>query len=332
MILPRGPFRVEFEVLSVCNLDCVYCYAKPFTNLMPELGKLKYLFSKTSEEINPFEIVILGGEPFLRRDIIEILDYAYKVFNGNIGISTNGTRLANLSAVELKKMKSIFAFKNNANLQISIDSINPNINDKTRGLAKQSIKGMDILDRNGIQFSVGIVLTNHNSNDVIETVKYLLLNYSNIQLINLEPIQPTSTLGYKKYNELRCDSKRMFGLHTEINKLKHDLSRDDVRISGIVNNGCDKENHNDTLMETYGFKKCTAGLLRAGVFANGDVTPCVTIRDVSIGNLYSESWGDIWQRSLDRYLRLGMEGGQCQLNFRRKELNHALQIKEKSRF
>ena len=69
------------------------------------------------------------------------------------------------------------------------------------------------------------------------------------------------------------------------------------------------------MIDKYNFKSCTAGLLRSGVLVSGDVTPCVTIRDVALGNLYQDSWKEIWNRARERFLGLKeTAGGQCTIN------------------
>jgi MoaA/NifB/PqqE/SkfB family radical SAM enzyme len=317
MILPDFPFRVEFEVISVCNLDCAYCYAKPLTHMTPPIEHLQYLFEKTKEEANPFETILLGGEPFLRRDIIDVIQLASRTFEYGVGISTNGTLLSRLSRdrriFELEK-----AVKNGVSLQISMDSVDPKVNEKTRGNTRAVLEGLRTLEEYDIPFSVGIVLTTSNAGDVVATSRQLLTRFGQLKTINLEPLQPTMALG-EDYFGLRLDSEKMVQTLKAVNGVVADLGRKDVKTVGVIEDCSKIEEGTTPLLETYGFKSCTAGLLRAGVFANGEVTPCVTLRDVSLGNLYSESWRDIWKRSKERFLSLDSEGGQCHLNNLRRD-------------
>lgn len=76
----------------------------------------------------------------------------------------------------------------------------------------------------------------------------------------------------------------------------------------------------EPLINNYKFGTCSAGLLRAGVKVNGDVTPCLLLRNVSVGNLYKETWGDIWNKSKERYLSMNVNRRQCTVeNLVRKE-------------
>jgi MoaA/NifB/PqqE/SkfB family radical SAM enzyme len=319
MILPNYPFRIEFELLSTCNLDCVYCYAKPFSNFTPSFDNISYLFKKTAE-VKPFEVVLLGGEPFIRKDVLDIIEFANDTFKHGVGISTNGTMLKRLSEEDLSRLKLLINEGKN-NIQVSIDSLNSNINDSIRGKTLESLKGIKTLDENGIQFSVGIVLTKANKTDVSSTINALLSDFKNLRGINLEPLQPTLTLG-SSYKNLKLNFNEMVKIYKEALSIRNNKARNIVRIDGVIDS-C-YNNKTTPLLNEYKFGKCTAGLLRSGVLVNGDVTPCLTIRDEVLGNLYSESWEAIWARSKERYLSLEMEGGQCKLNLLRTEQKEKL--------
>ncbi|MDE1857079.1 MAG: radical SAM protein [Candidatus Micrarchaeota archaeon] len=320
MILPDLPFRVEFEVTSTCNLECVGCYWKSSTNKHPELEDLDFLFRKTQAEVDPFEIIILGGEPFIRRDIIDVLERADSTFKSGVGMSTNGTLLDGLGDDKWRRLKLLTEKDKGLSLQVSLDSLNPEVNDKSRGKTRETIKGIDALERHGVQFSVGIVLTSINASDVMDTARGLLSNYKCLDSINLEPLQPTISMTYDSYNALRLSSESMVGIYNGVNRLASEAGRKDVKIVGVVEECTLALGDNQPLIDTYGFKTCTAGLLRSGVFVDGTVTPCVTIRNVPLGNLYTESWREIWSRSKERFMNLDIAGGQCILNiFRDKD-------------
>ncbi len=310
MILPDFPLRVEFEISGVCNLKCTCCYAKPFSNYFPPAESLQYLFEKTEKEAQPFEVILLGGEPFARKDIINVVELALKTFKHGVGISTNGTLLERLSETDVTRLRESAA--NGLSVQVSIDSIDPAINNITRGKTKNVINGLNLLEKYEIPFSVGIVLTTANEADVVKTSEYLSARYAQLRVLNLEPLQPSLGLG-DVYFQLRVDPQKMVNIYKSVSRLVS-VSRNDVKVVGVVEDCQTIKEGVQPLIETYDFKSCMAGLLRAGVLTNGDVTPCVTIRDLSLGNLYVDSWRDIWKRSKERFLSLNHEGRQCQLN------------------
>ena len=311
-VYPDFPFRVEFEVTSVCNLDCKYCYAKPFTWETPSFQKIEYLFKKTKEEADPFEAVLVGGEPFIRTDMISLIELANNVFRRGVQISTNGTLLSRLNKKQLLRLKK--TINDGASLQVSIDSFNPSVNDVTRGKTLESINGINTLEKNGIPFSVGIVFTNVNSNDIVATTSKLIKEYSYLVSLNLEPLQPTSILG-TEYFELKQDRAKMRKLFTLINGIIKANGRDEIKLYGIVEDCSASVKFETPVLDKYAFKTCTAGLLRAAVFVDGSVTPCSLIRDIKIGNLYTDSWVTMWQRSKERFESIKNSGvSQCAIN------------------
>ena len=311
-VYPNFPFRVEFEVTSVCNLDCKYCYAKPFTWKTPSFQKMEYLFKKTKDEADPFEAVLVGGEPFIRKDMVSLIELANNVFRRGVQISTNGTLLSRLDKKQLLRLKN--AVNNGASLQVSMDSFDPKVNDVTRGKTKESIDGINTLEKSGIPFSVGIVFTNINSNDIVATTSKLIKEYSYLVSLNLEPLQPTSILGVE-YFELKQERTEMRKLFNLVNGVIRAHGRNEIKLYGIVEDCSASVKFETPVLDKYAFKTCTAGLVRAAVFVDGSVTPCSLIRDIKIGNLYTDSWINIWQRSKERFESIKDSGvSQCAIN------------------
>ena len=67
------PKRNVYELLSQCNYRCVHCFVD-HTNQMPSKEDIIKIMSKAIFEGVP-GIVWTGGEPFLRKDIFEIMDW-----------------------------------------------------------------------------------------------------------------------------------------------------------------------------------------------------------------------------------------------------------------
>ncbi|MCL5440831.1 MAG: radical SAM protein [Candidatus Marsarchaeota archaeon] len=325
MPTPSYPFRIEFEITTVCNLNCIYCYAKPFTNKIPSLKDIKYLFGKTEIEAHPFEIVLVGGEPFVRKDIIDVLQYARDTFvSASIGISTNGTLLSRLTEKQLTKLKNIS--EGLPIIQVSLDSTDPSTNDLTRGLSRLTMKGIKTLDMYGIPFSVGIIPTIFNRESILGTVRLLLTESQSVRMINIETLQPTYTMNSKVFYNLRINSDQQRLLRRAINEEIQASGRRDVKVSAEYsiedNVGC-----SNSLIDNYGLTTCTAGLFRAGVFVDGTVTPCLLVRNVNLGNLFDESWDVIWEKSRSRFFEITERAGQCTIeNLLRKS---APKIKQK---
>ena len=98
-------FGVVYDITYLCNLNCLHCgvnakcvrdvdkhlyYEKNFDEVIVILEKI-HNYIKT-RNIKCYFLMFGGGEPFIRKDIKEILKYASTLFGSeNIGINTNGT-------------------------------------------------------------------------------------------------------------------------------------------------------------------------------------------------------------------------------------------------
>lgn len=88
-----------------CNLNCIMCdLPKMFKNCKDlPLGTIKRII-RESKEIGFKELVLTGGEPLLRDDIFEIIQYA-KSKGFIINLNTNATLIENKLLKKLLKSK-----------------------------------------------------------------------------------------------------------------------------------------------------------------------------------------------------------------------------------
>ena len=307
VVLPKTPFRVELEVTTACNMNCIYCYAKPSSNQTPSIEDIEFLLTKIKNEAKPFEIVLLGGEPFLRKDIMDVIGLASQFFK-RFGLYTNGTLISRLDKEALDELRNLSA--NRHFIAVSLDSVNPSVNDVTRGLTSQTLKGLQVMEESGIDFSINSVCTVHNINTFEETMCYLLRNFKHFVGMYFGCLEPTSVLGVR-YFQLAVDEDSISVPKQRFNQLRKELKRDDVSILSR-----NKEYIDKSIFNKYEFSFCESGSTFGGVLVNGDVVPCPLIRSVKVGNLYTESWSDIWKRSIDNYKKnidYGVEGRKCGL-------------------
>lgn len=321
MILPAYPFRVEVEVTNICNLDCMYCYVphgKP-----KNLEKIEYVLAKTKAEADPFELVILGGEPFKRNDLLDILEFARAQSFTSIGMSTNGTLLSTQSEKQIGRLKELV--DSGLGLQVSLDSTNPEINNLTRDLGGATLDGIRLLEKNAIGFSIGIVITNLNYKSIKETVADLL-HYETLRSINLEVLEPSPNISIKDYVSLNINHNEKERLYGEVTTMVAERSGGKVPVLGIKPTATCADGV-EPLLNGYGFKACTAGLLKAAILSNGDVVPCVNLRSVRIGNIYQKSWKKIWSDASERFLSLQRGGPQCLFKELRREEKSRQEVK-----
>ncbi len=101
----RFPLRMMFELTYRCNFKCGHCYVPRSYGRKREL-KTKEVFSVLDElkEMGCFYLGFTGGEPFIRKDIMDILWYA-KRKGFEVIIYTNGSLIDENLAGELARLK-----------------------------------------------------------------------------------------------------------------------------------------------------------------------------------------------------------------------------------
>ncbi|MDD5097226.1 MAG: radical SAM protein [Candidatus Omnitrophica bacterium] len=97
--------RVMFELTYRCNFHCRHCYIPLKYRKQKEL-KTQDIFSILDQlaKMGCFYLGFTGGEPFLRKDIMEILWYAKKK-GFEIIVYTNGSLINKKLAKELSKLR-----------------------------------------------------------------------------------------------------------------------------------------------------------------------------------------------------------------------------------
>jgi radical SAM protein with 4Fe4S-binding SPASM domain len=117
------PLRYFLELTYRCNLACPYCYVGSDRN------KQELTFEDWKAVINqiPFYsiLTLVGGEPLLRKDFIEVLAYASKQVWGKVHVVSNGILINDEIIDAFIKYKLLL-------LSVSLDGFGEN-HDKNRG-------------------------------------------------------------------------------------------------------------------------------------------------------------------------------------------------------
>ena len=157
---------VQWDVNNECNLNCKHCrVSEKNDNEKLSLRDAKNLLAECW--YNGITMLNLsGGEPFLRSDIFEILDYSQKF--EDIVITTNGTLLNE------EKCKMLSTYKN-IKLSISLDGLEET-HDKFRrkkGAFKKVIDTLPLLDKYSIKYAIKYTLSKETANDAVSLLKLI---------------------------------------------------------------------------------------------------------------------------------------------------------------
>ncbi len=117
---------------TLCNIQCAHCFISSSpTNRSHEMLSLETVkrFLAEGEALGVKEYYFTGGEPFLNREIFEILEAALAL--GPVSVLTNGLLLRPESASRLRRLSD--ASEYSLDLRISIDGWDAATNDPVRG-------------------------------------------------------------------------------------------------------------------------------------------------------------------------------------------------------
>jgi mycofactocin biosynthetic radical S-adenosylmethionine protein MftC len=184
--LARGldaPICLTWELTYGCNLACVHCLSSSGRRDPRELTRSE-LFAVVDElaAMQVFYVNIGGGEPTLRPDFWDLLDYcvARKV---GVKFSTNGSRITPEAARRIASTDYV-------DVQISLDGATAATNDAIRGAGSYAtaIAAMDRLATAGMRgFKVSVVVTRENV-DQLDDLLALANRYgAQLRLTRLRP-------------------------------------------------------------------------------------------------------------------------------------------------
>ncbi|HEY4459804.1 MAG TPA: mycofactocin radical SAM maturase [Pseudonocardiaceae bacterium] len=157
-----APICLTWELTYACNLACVHCLSSSGRRDPGELSTAECLaLIDEFERMHVFYVNIGGGEPTVRSDFWEILDYAVDHHIG-VKFSTNGIKITRAAADRL-------AGSDYVDVQISLDGATETVNDAIRGAGsyRTAIRAMDNLAAAGATgFKVSVVVTRHNVDEL----------------------------------------------------------------------------------------------------------------------------------------------------------------------
>jgi mycofactocin biosynthetic radical S-adenosylmethionine protein MftC len=153
-----APICLTWELTYACNLACVHCLSSSGRRDPRELTteECRRVVDEL-QRMQVFYVNIGGGEPTVRRDFWELLDYA-TTHDVGVKFSTNGSRISAERAATL-------AANDYLDVQISLDGASAEVNDAVRGPGSYAtaLRAMEHLAAAGMEgFKLSVVVTRHN--------------------------------------------------------------------------------------------------------------------------------------------------------------------------
>ncbi|NME77495.1 mycofactocin radical SAM maturase [Rhodococcus sp. 105337] len=153
-----APICLTWELTYACNLSCVHCLSSSGKRDPRELSteQCKAIIDEL-QRMQVFYVNIGGGEPTVRSDFWELVDYATEHQVG-VKFSTNGVRID-------KKVAARLAASDYVDVQISLDGATAEVNDAVRGPGSfaMAVRALENLSEAGFRDAkISVVVTRHN--------------------------------------------------------------------------------------------------------------------------------------------------------------------------
>ncbi|MHB1539242.1 MAG: mycofactocin radical SAM maturase, partial [Solirubrobacteraceae bacterium] len=178
-----APICLTWELTYACNLACVHCLSSAGRRDPRELDTAACMrVIDELQRIQVFYVNVGGGEPTVRRDFWELLDYAT---HHDVGMkfSTNGSRIDAAAAARL-------AASDYVDVQISLDGATAEVNDAVRGSGSHAtaLAAMERLADAGLRgFKLSVVLTRANAGQLDELQRLAERYGAQLRLTRLRP-------------------------------------------------------------------------------------------------------------------------------------------------
>jgi len=278
------PLVMSWNVTRECNLKCSHCYinaaeGKLQNELTTQEGK--NLIDQISEVSHPL-LILSGGEPLMRSDIFELIEYGSSK-GLKMGLGSNGSLIDDQVARKLKKAGI-------ATVSISIDSNIPKQHDEFRGVEgawEKAVNACKALQKNNVLVQVNTTLT-HENYDQIDAIMTLAeeIGVENFHLFFLVPTGRATKLtdiSPQKYEDMITKTFAKVSKHTL--NVRPSCAPQFMRIAKGM--GLDMRQW---------IRGCIAGMYYCRIYPNGDVTPCPYL-PIKLGNVREQSFKDIWFNS-----------------------------------
>src|SRR5688572_21547478 len=341
------PYVISWNLTYRCNLACEHCYldagGAPLVGTenfadRSELGTEECF--RVIDEIAAFApecvTILTGGEPLLRRDILEIVRRASE--RGLwVVVGTNGVSITENLARRLAEAGA-------RGLSLSLDALDPDRHDrfrKVRGAWRNTVEGAEILNRTGLPFIVQTTAGSHNLGE-LDAIADFAHDRLAAKVWNLYFLVPTgrgqfvSDMTPAQYDEVlaslyriqrKYDGRMLVNAKCAPHYLKTVLENApqpgaDPAGAGATAAGAPSWGlgGGSSPIRTYagGAGGCPAGTHYMGIRPNGDVTPCPYL-PVFAGTLRKSTLADLWTSSqlfadIRRRTSLGGRCGACEMN------------------
>lgn len=284
-------FFVQWHLTERCNLKCRHCYQSEKVSEMSYqeiCGAIDNVRSAFQSWVTEYDMQMspsfhfTGGEPFLRKDLFEILGYVRNC-GFSVSLMSNGTLIDSDMARRIREVGV-------SDVQISLDGLEATHETlRGKGSFSRTLTGIRNLVAQGVEANINLTVSRLNMNETGELVN--LAETLGVGAIAFSRLVPTGRGKGLSSEALSCEEVAHF--YDELQKLNDQskivvTSRDPLAaIPGMVGDIPQTE------MPVGG---CAAGIFGVTITSDGTIMPCRRM-DLAVGNIKEVSFRELWVES-----------------------------------
>jgi MoaA/NifB/PqqE/SkfB family radical SAM enzyme len=303
MVYKRGalPVYLVYFITDACNAKCKHCLLADGAHPGWEEPSMEYRRAELSlEELDKITasmgkslmfLLPTGGEPFLRKDIGEIIKIFYKNTGvRNVGIPTNGSTTVRTIGIVRDLLDSCPDL--DLGIDVSLDGVGA-LHDEIRvfpGLFQRAVttyKELKALEKHYPRLNINVetTISKHNEDHLFENYDFFRRE------LQVDNIFTLLTRGSPKESSSKFFDVEKY--ETYAHQIEHDMKTgaltgydsfpfaDFINAKRIVRHRLIAKTVREHRYQT----PCYAGNLGGALFANGDVYPCELLIDRKLGNV-----------------------------------------------
>lgn len=301
-------FFIQWHLTEKCNLHCTHCYQTGKQMHEMTLPEIKDTIDEISDTLSIWmktyginftpSINLTGGEPFLRKDLFEIIDeFRNRAFE--IYLLSNGT------LIDANKAKRLYNLGIKG-VQVSIEG--PKIIHETirgRDSFESSLLGVANLLDAGLEVTLNVTLSYLNDDYFLDLFR--LSSAIGVQKLGFSRLVPSGK-GEALLNEILNteDVKSLYDRIFSINMNGVEIVTGDP-VASQSRRKTDDVDHGDIALGG-----CAAGISGLTILPDGTLLPCRRL-PVPIGNILKDSLREVWATSevLNALRDRSMYKGKC---------------------
>ena len=316
-----GPLLLVQFITSRCNARCEHCFdadrqTEENEDLDLSLDELTAIAKSTK---SPYFVILTGGEPFLRKDVKEIiLAWAHHARPRVIALPTNGSQTAKVARVVEEVLPQlpdgVFLSVN-----VSLDGVGE-LHDSIRGMpglfakATETVRRLQAIEQQHSNFGTGVVSVLSRKNQAqMEGIMDFVLDDLGVGiwapfLVRGNPRDPKSLdvdISHYEYISERFEERirsKDYPGYAGFVAARLNSAKNVARRAVIA----------QTIREGRRVVPCSAGRQSAVIYADGSVFPCELL-DESMGNLrdFDYDLTQLWQADQACKTRAVVDAAPC---------------------